>query len=111
MKLLAFMFGLVLLGGVSQFVPILQPVYVAISTGLLLVAAAGGILQFYNSENVDFREVHREKNRLNLQKINILETRIIELEKELYAQQRRNTPMSGDVELRHVENRIGVECS
>lgn len=63
----------------------LHMVYVGLSTALLTATAVGGIVQHFRQESVDFREVYREKSRMQREKINSLEEQIIQLQKEIYA--------------------------
>jgi len=63
----------------------LHMVYVGLSTSLLTATAVGGIIQHFRQESVDFREVYREKYRMQKEKINSLEETVIQLQKEIYA--------------------------
>jgi sensor histidine kinase YesM len=64
---------------------ILHTAYVGLSTILLTATAVGGIMQHFRQESVDFREVYREKSRMQKEKINTLEEQVIQLQKEIYA--------------------------
>lgn len=63
----------------------LHIVYVGLSTALLTATAVGGVVQHFRQESVDFREVYREKSRMQKEKINTLEEQVIQLQKEIYA--------------------------
>ena len=56
--------------------------YAAATTLLLALVAAGGVIQYTSQELVDFRDIYREKDRLQKEKIRILTESLINLEKE-----------------------------
>ena len=58
-------------------------VYVAASASFLGAAAIGGLISYNTQEMRDFREVHREKSRMQMQKIELLQEQLIEKEKEI----------------------------
>lgn len=93
MKLIALTVGLVVVGLVSLFVPALSQVYTVASCTLLVGVAVGAVYSLSSaSENeVSEEAVHTQIAR---SKIKLLESDIIQLQKELYAQQRQGYPVS-----------------
>lgn len=62
--------------------PALTTAYVIITTVVFAAVALGGVLKYTSQEMIDFRDIYREKDRLQKQKIENLKLRIIDLEKE-----------------------------
>ena len=63
-------------------IPILTTAYVAVTTLIFASVAVGGVLKYTSQEIVDFKDVYREKDRLQKMKIEDLTLKIIDLEKE-----------------------------
>jgi len=66
-------------------------VYAVISVTLLALVAIGGILQYTSQEFEDFRDIYREKDRLQKEKIRVLTETLINKEKELILEQSSNS--------------------
>jgi purine-cytosine permease-like protein len=48
-------------------------VYMVVTVLLFVAVAVGGLLQYNSSEMRDFRDIYREKNKMNISKISRLE--------------------------------------
>jgi tetrahydromethanopterin S-methyltransferase subunit A len=55
--------------------------YNVLTTSSLLIVGAGGVVNYYR--NIDFRDMQREKDLMQKEKIQILTEKLIGLEKEL----------------------------
>ena len=73
------MLGLLGLASVIWGIKPLVVGYVVLSSLLLLAVAVGGIMTYYRRDNVDFREIYREKDRIQKEQINTLLTKLKEL--------------------------------
>ena len=89
MKLILLTAGLAAVGVVSLFVPALSPAYTLLSCSLLVSVSVGGVYKLNGAEE-ESEEAVRE--RVLRSKINILQSRIIELEKNA---PRRSTTRAG----------------
>lgn len=56
--------------------PLLQQVYLLSSAVVFSAAAVGGFLYFFKQENIDFREVYREKYLMQKEQISNLKKSI-----------------------------------
>jgi hypothetical protein len=80
------------LGGVALYTGgNMMMVYAVISVTLLALVAIGGILQYTSQEFEDFRDIYREKDRLQKEKIRILTESLINKEKALILEQSSNS--------------------
>ena len=61
--------------------PLYHQSYILVTTVLLWSVTLGGMLKYTSQENVDFRDIYREKDRLQKAKIEDLKIKIIDLEK------------------------------
>lgn len=52
--------------------------YLAISTLLFVLVAIGGFLNYFKQENVDFREVYREKYKIQKEQLAALEKSFVQ---------------------------------
>lgn len=74
--------GLALLGGAALCNEDILRLYTIVSASLLALVAVGGVLQYTSQEYEDFRDIYREKDRLQKEKIRILTETLINKEKE-----------------------------
>ena len=102
-----------LLGAASLFVggDTMLKVYVACSASFFGAAAVGGLLSYNSQEMRDFREIHREKSRMQLQKIQTLELELIERNKEILALDAKLRKQSSNSEAIDLVVISGVSCS
>jgi hypothetical protein len=63
------------LGGIALFLESSALVfgYLVVSTLLFVLVAVGGVLNYFKQENVDFREVYREKYKMQKERLTVLE--------------------------------------
>jgi hypothetical protein len=74
--------------------------YAMVNTILLGAVSLGGVLKYTSRESVDFRDIYREKDRLQKQKIEELKMRIVDLEKEKIKHEQSSTePTPGYVDV------------
>jgi hypothetical protein len=83
MKTLVFVSGMALMGAIAVAVKndLLQYVYLITSAVVFSAAAVGGLLHYFKEENVDFREVYREKYLMQKEQIEKLK-KVIEQQKQ-----------------------------
>jgi hypothetical protein len=72
--------------------PLYHQSYILVTTVLLWSVTLGGMLKYTSQENVDFRDIYREKDRIQKQKITDLKNQIIDLEKEKLQYLHESTP-------------------
>jgi hypothetical protein len=79
---------LAILGGVAIYTGgNMMLVYGMISAPLFALVAIGGAIQYTSQEFEDFRDIYREKDRLQKEKIRVLTETLINKEKELILEQ------------------------
>jgi hypothetical protein len=71
--------------------PLYNQGYIILNTVLLASVTLGGVLKYSSQEHVDFRDVYREKDRLQKMKIEDLKLKIIDLEKAQLIKQEQTT--------------------
>ena len=86
-KLILSIGGLAVVGIFSAVTnnPALNEGYTVCSSVLLGAVTLGGILKYNSREMQDFREVHREKSKMYLEKIETLKEALIQSEKQIIA--------------------------
>ncbi len=57
--------------------------FTIVNSLFLLAVGVGGIMNYYSEESMDVRDIYREKDLMQKEKIQILNERLIEKEKEL----------------------------
>ena len=73
---------------------VMMGAFAMVSSIFLLTVAVGGIMNYYSEESCDIRDIYKEKDLMQKEKIQILNEKLIEKEKQLIIANAKNSEIS-----------------